>query len=49
MALTPVLIIIAIVVVVFVIKKAKQVSDKDALEYLKTGALVIDVRGSRGV
>ena len=41
---TTAIIIMAIVAVVFMIKKSGQVSTKDALEKLKTGALVIDVR-----
>ena len=44
---TPILIIVAILVVVFILKQAGQISPKDALSYLKEGALVIDVR-SRG-
>ena len=44
---TPFLILAAVVAVVWLIKKAGQISAKDALEYLKNGALVIDVR-SRG-
>ena len=43
---TPILIIAAIAAVVFVIKKTGQISAKDALEKLKNGALVIDVRSS---
>ena len=41
---TPILIIAAIVVIIFMIKKTGQISAKDALEKLKNGALVIDVR-----
>ena len=41
---TTFLIIAAIVVVIFMIKKSGQISAKDALEKLKNGALVIDVR-----
>jgi len=41
---TTILIIAAIVVIVFMIKKTGQISAKDALEKLKNGALVIDVR-----
>ena len=41
---TTVLVIAAIVVVIFMIKKSGQISAKDALEKLKSGALVIDVR-----
>ena len=41
---TTILIIAAIVVIVFMIKKTGQISAKDALEKLKSGALVIDVR-----
>lgn len=43
----PILIIVAVVVVVILLKQAGQISAKDALAYLKEGALVIDVR-SRG-
>jgi phage shock protein E len=41
---TTLLVIAAIVAVVFMIKKSGQISAKDALEKLKNGALVIDVR-----
>ena len=41
---TPLLIIAAVVAVVFVLKKSGQISTKAALEHLKNGALVIDVR-----
>jgi len=41
---TTTLIIAAVVAVIFMIKKAGQIPAKDALEILKTGALVIDVR-----
>lgn len=41
---TPWLIIAAMVAVVLVLKKSGQISAKAALEYLKRGALVIDVR-----
>ena len=41
---TTILVIVAIVAVIFMIKKSGQISAKDALEKLKTGALVIDVR-----
>ena len=41
---TTILVIAAIVAVVFMIKKTGQISAKDALEKLKNGALVIDVR-----
>jgi rhodanese-related sulfurtransferase len=44
---TPFLILAAVVAVVLLIKKLGQISAKDALGYLKNGALVIDVR-SRG-
>ena len=47
MNFTPILILAAVVVVMIMIKKATQISNKDASEYLKSGALVIDVR-SRG-
>ena len=38
------LIFAAIVAVVIMTKKSTQISDKDALQYLQTGGLVIDVR-----
>jgi phage shock protein E len=41
---TPFLILAAVVAVVVLIKKHGQISAKDALELLKNGALVIDVR-----
>ncbi len=41
---TPLLIIAAVVAVVFMMKKAGQISARDAIEHLKHGALVIDVR-----
>jgi len=41
---TPLLIIAAIVAVVFVMKRAGQISARDALAHLKDGALVVDVR-----
>jgi phage shock protein E len=41
---TKILIIAAVVVVIFLLKKAGQISARDAQEYLKEGALVIDVR-----
>jgi len=41
---TTILVIAAIVAVFFMIKKSGQISAKDALEKLKNGALVIDVR-----
>ena len=41
---TTTLIIAAIVAVFFMIKRSAQISPKDALEKLKNGALVIDVR-----
>ena len=40
----PILILAAVVAVVFVLKKAGQISAKDAVAHLKSGALVIDVR-----
>jgi phage shock protein E len=43
---TTILVIAAIVAVIFMIKKSGQISAKDALEKLKAGALVIDVRSS---
>ena len=43
---TTTLIIAAVVVVIFMIKKSGQISAKDALEKLKNGALVIDVRSA---
>lgn len=44
MNLTTTLVIAAVAAVVFMIKKTGQISAKDALEKLKIGALVIDVR-----
>jgi phage shock protein E len=41
---TTILIIAAVVVVILLLKKAGQIPVKDAREYLKKGALVIDVR-----
>jgi phage shock protein E len=41
---TPFLIFAAVVAVVFILKRAGQISGKDALAHLKNGALVIDVR-----
>ena len=41
---TTTLIIAAIVAVIFMIKKSGQISAKDALEKVRNGALVIDVR-----
>ena len=41
---TTAIIIMAIVAVVFMIKRSGQILTKDAFEKLKTGALVIDVR-----
>ncbi len=41
---TTFLVTAAIVAVIFIIKKSSQISAKDALEKLKNGALVIDVR-----
>jgi len=43
---TTILIVAAIVIVVFMIKKSGQISAKDALEKMKSGALLIDVRSS---
>ena len=39
------LIVAAVVVVSFILKRADQISPKDALAHLRNGALVIDVRG----
>ncbi len=41
---TTILVIAAIVAVIFMMKKSGQISAKDALEKLRNGALVIDVR-----
>jgi len=41
---TTILVIAAIITVIFMIKNSGQISPKDALAYLKNGALVIDVR-----
>jgi len=43
---TTTLVIAAIVVVIFMMKKSGQISAKDALEKIKNGALVIDVRSA---
>ena len=43
---TTILIIAAIVVVIFIMKKSGQISAKDALVKLRNGALVIDVRSA---
>ena len=43
---TTTLIIAAVVAVFFMMKKSGQISAKDALEKLKNGALVIDVRSA---
>ena len=43
---TTTLIIAAIVAVIFMMKKSGQISAKEALEKLKNGALVIDVRSA---
>ena len=44
MNFTPILILAAVVAVMIMIKKATQISKKDAVEFLKNGAWVIDVR-----
>lgn len=44
MSWTSLLIIAAILVIFFMIKKAGQISAKDALAHLQNGAMVIDVR-----
>jgi len=41
---TPLLIVAAVLAIVFMMKRAGQISAQDALKYLKNGALVIDVR-----
>ena len=41
---TTILIIAAIIIVIILLKKSGQISAKDAVAYLKNGALVIDVR-----
>lgn len=41
---TTILVVAAIVAVIFMMKKSGQISAKDALEKLRNGALVIDVR-----
>jgi phage shock protein E len=43
---TPLLIIAVVIVVVFMVKLSGQISARDALTYLKNGALVVDVRTS---
>jgi len=39
-----ILLVAVVIAVVFLVKRAGQISAKDAAEYLKQGALVIDVR-----
>ena len=39
-----ILVVVAVIAVVFLVKRAGQISAKDALAYFKNGALVIDVR-----
>ncbi|MEI6674762.1 MAG: rhodanese-like domain-containing protein [Verrucomicrobiota bacterium] len=41
---TPILVVAAILIVIFLLKQTGQISVKDALACLKNGALVIDVR-----
>jgi phage shock protein E len=41
---TPLLIVAAVLAIVFMMKRAGQISVQDALAHLKNGALVIDVR-----
>jgi hypothetical protein len=43
---TTILVIAAIVAAIFMIKKSGQISAKDAVEKLRNGALVIDVRSA---
>ena len=43
---TTILVIAAVVAVIFIMKKSGQISSKDALEKLRNGALVIDVRSA---
>jgi len=43
---TTILVIAAVVVIIFMMKQAGQISAKDAFEKLKAGALVIDVRSA---
>lgn len=43
---TTAFIILAVVAIVYMLKRAGQISSKDALAHLKKGALVIDVRSS---
>ena len=43
---TTILVIAAIVAVIFMMKKSGQISARDAVEKLKAGALVIDVRSA---
>ena len=43
---TTILVIAAIVAVIFMMKQSGQISAKDALDKLRTGALVIDVRSA---
>jgi len=46
MSWTPILFIAALLAVIFLMKKSGQIPAKDALEKLKAGALVIDVRSA---
>jgi rhodanese-related sulfurtransferase len=41
---TTILIVAAVIAVIFMMKKSGQISARDALEHLKSGARVIDVR-----
>jgi rhodanese-related sulfurtransferase len=41
---TTVSIVVAVIAVIFILKRAGQISSQDALTHLKNGALVIDVR-----
>jgi phage shock protein E len=41
---TAILVILAVIALAYTLKRARQISAADALEFLKNGALVIDVR-----
>jgi phage shock protein E len=44
MSLTSLLVVLAVFVAIYLLKRSGQVSSKEALAYLRSGALVIDVR-----
>jgi phage shock protein E len=43
---TTTLVILAVIALTYALKRARQISFTDAMEYLKNGALVIDVRSA---